>query len=81
MELPNRKFKLGDKVKYKASVIEYEVTDFKIDTLAMLQQALTDSSAALSLRELVRIKSIIGNELTLEVKEEELELVKKYDGR
>jgi hypothetical protein len=70
---------LGDIVKYKRSTTEYEVMDFSIDTLAMLQQALTDSQAELTVRELVKIKPNLANGLILDVKEEELELVKRQN--
>ena len=80
MEIPKRKFKLGDIVKVKIieSDIEYEVVDFLPDTVGLVRQAI-NGNPELDAGELVQCKPNLPNGLIIELKEHELELVRSID--
>jgi hypothetical protein len=80
MELSQRKFRLGDiiKVTIIESDVEYEVVDFIPDTAALFNQAMT-GAIELDRREFVQCRPLLTNGLTVELHEDEIELVRRKD--
>jgi hypothetical protein len=80
MGISKRKFKIGDVVKVKIieSDIEYEVIDFLPDTVGLFNQAMKGVTE-LNVSELVQIRPFLPNGLTIELKEDELELVRRKE--
>src|ERR1700722_11401349 len=78
MDMPERKFKIGDIVKVTIidSDVEYEVIGFLPDTVGLFAQAMKGITE-LNVSELVQCKPNIPNGLTVELKDYELELVRR----
>jgi hypothetical protein len=80
MELHNRKYNLGDIVRITDidSSVVYEVIGFAPDTIGLFTQAMTSENAELNVKELVICKPLhIINGFTLELKEDQIELVNR----
>jgi hypothetical protein len=80
MDMPERKFKIGDIVKVTIidSDVEYEVTGFFPDTVGLFNQAMKGITE-LNVSELVQCKPNIPNGLTVELKDDEIKLVRRKD--
>ncbi|HLY68555.1 MAG TPA: hypothetical protein VKR53_02430 [Puia sp.] len=74
--MPERKFKIGDKVELTIidSDVEYEVTGFHPDTAGLFDQAMKGMTA-LNVPELVECKPQLPNGLSITLKEDEIRLI------
>jgi hypothetical protein len=78
MDMPERKFKIGDIVRVTIieSDVEYEVIGFLPDTVGLFNQAMKGITE-LNVSELVQCKPDLANGLTVELKDDEIELVRR----